>query len=222
MSERRPATDDEAKALASSLRLRILRICLSEGRTNKEIADILGRDPASVLHHIRTLVRTGFLEAQEERRGTRGAREIPYLATKKSWQLSVPAQGRALLDTFLDEVALVPAETLDTTRMGLRLSPADRDEFDTRLSALLEDFAHRPEDPSAPAWSLFLALHPDPNRPPSANRRRRSVPKDEALTAFATSPILDIDDLRADLDADVDQDLRDPYEGTGPSSPAQA
>ncbi|MBC3839336.1 winged helix-turn-helix transcriptional regulator [Streptacidiphilus sp. 4-A2] len=76
--------------MASSLRLRILRICLSEAHTNKEIARTLGRDPASVLHHTRILVRTGFLKAQEERRGARGAREIPYLATRKSWTLSTP------------------------------------------------------------------------------------------------------------------------------------
>ncbi|HMG62144.1 MAG TPA: winged helix-turn-helix domain-containing protein, partial [Streptosporangiaceae bacterium] len=90
MTERRQATDEEARALASALRLRILRICLDEGRTNQEIAQILGRDPASILHHIRTLVRTGFLEALPERRGTRGAREIPYRATRKSWRLSTP------------------------------------------------------------------------------------------------------------------------------------
>src|SRR5712691_7975231 len=129
MSERRPATDEEAKALASSLRLRILRICLGEARTNKQIAQTLGRDPASILHHIRTLVRTGFLAPQDERRGARGAREIPYLATRKSWRLSTPAMDRSMLDTFLEEVALGP------------------------------------DDPSAPAWSVFLAVHPDPNRP---------------------------------------------------------
>ena len=165
MTERRQATDEEARALASSLRLRILRICLGEGRTNKEIADTLGRDPASVLHHIRTLVRTGFLEPQDERRGTRGAREIPYLATKKSWRLTTPALDRALLDTFLEEIALVPAAKVDTTRLGLRLTPAEMDEFRTRLSSLLEEFADRPDDPSAPAWSAFVVLHPDPNRP---------------------------------------------------------
>ena len=165
MNERRKATDEEAKALASSLRLRILRICLGEGRTNKEIADILGRDPASVLHHIRTLVRTGFLEPQDERRGTRGAREIPYLATRKSWRLDTPAQGPPLLDTFLEEIALVPAVEVDATRMGLRLAPAEMEEFRTRLHSLLEEFADRPDDPSAPAWSAFIALHPDPNRP---------------------------------------------------------
>jgi len=165
MDERRQATDEEAKALASSLRLRILRICLGEARTNKEIAGILGRDPASILHHIRTLVRTGFLEPQAERRGTRGAREIPYLATRKSWRLSTPAMDRSMLDTFIEEVALVPATELDTTRLGLRLSPAGMDEFRTRLASLVEEFAGRPDDRSAPAWSVFITVHPDPNRP---------------------------------------------------------
>src|SRR5271166_842478 len=141
MTERRQATDEEAKALASALRLRILRICIGEPRTNKEIAQVLGRDPASILHHIRTLVRTGFLEAQDERRGTRGAREIPYLATKKSWRLSTPAMDRSMLDTFLEEVALVPAAEVDSSRLGLRLSAADMAEFRAGLRSLLDDFA---------------------------------------------------------------------------------
>ena len=84
MIERRLATDEEARALASSLRMRILRVCLNEAHTNKEIAEVVGRDPASVLHHVRRLVDTGFLEAQPVRRGTRGSREIPYLATGRS------------------------------------------------------------------------------------------------------------------------------------------
>lgn len=46
-------------------------------------------------------------------------------------------------------------------------------------------------------------------------RRRQAVPKDEVLTIFATAPVIDADDLRADLDQAVDQDLRDPFEGTG-------
>ena len=129
MTQRRPATDDEARAMASALRLRILRICLGEPHTNKEIAGVLGRDPASTLHHVRTLVRTGFLEPQAERRGTRGAREIPYLATRKSWQLSTPAHDRSMLDAFLEEVALVPAEEVDAARLGLRLSAEDMAEW---------------------------------------------------------------------------------------------
>jgi antitoxin (DNA-binding transcriptional repressor) of toxin-antitoxin stability system len=46
-------------------------------------------------------------------------------------------------------------------------------------------------------------------------RRRQAVPKDEVLAIFATAPVLDAAELRADLDAIVGQDLRDPYEGTG-------
>ena len=164
MTTRRPATDEEARALASALRLRILRVCLGEARTNKEIAQALGRDPATTLHHVRRLVRTGFLAAQDERRGTRGAREVPYLATKKSWRLKSPAHDRALLDAFLEEVALVPIADIDTTRLGLRLSPGDLTEFRDRLRDLLDEFEQRPDDPTAPAWSLFLALHPDVTR----------------------------------------------------------
>lgn len=163
MAERRLATDEEMRALASSTRLRILRAC-REPRTNRELAGLLGADPATTLHHVRRLVDTGFLAAQPVRRGARGAREIPYLSTGKSWQLRSPGAGRVMLDVFLDEVALVPATELDASRLGLRLPPEQLAEFRDRLQALLDEFAARPEDPTAPAWSLFLALHPDPNR----------------------------------------------------------
>ena len=160
---RRAATEDEAKALASPLRLRILRVCLHEAHSNKEIAAALDKDPATVLHHVRKLADTGFLEALPARRGTRGSREIPYLATRKSWRVSVPAQSQVLLDTFLEEVALVPAEQLNTARLGLRLSEPRMAEFEQRLQALLDEYAAEPEDPTGEPWSLFLALHPDPN-----------------------------------------------------------
>ncbi|MGH8862543.1 MAG: ArsR/SmtB family transcription factor [Jatrophihabitantaceae bacterium] len=163
---RRPATEDEVKALASTLRMRILRVCLGEPKSNKEIAEILGKDAASTLHHVRRLVDTGFLAAQPVRRGTRGSREIPYLATGKSWTLSTPSGTGVLLEAFLEEVALVPVETVNTTRLGLRLSPEDRADLDGRLSALLEEFRVRADaDGTGDAWSVFVAIHPDPNRP---------------------------------------------------------
>ena len=87
---RRQATDAEAKALASSLRLRILRMCLDEPLTNAQIAGRLGRDPATVLHHVRTLTGTGFLEALPAQKGNRGARSVPYRATGKSWRMENP------------------------------------------------------------------------------------------------------------------------------------
>ena len=164
--EKRRATDAEARALASALRLRILRLCLSEALTNKEIAARLGRNPATVLHHVRTLVDTGFLEALPVRRGTRGSREVPYRATGKSWLMDIddrpPARRDAMLTAFLEEVGEVGLEQLQSSRLGLRLSPADLEEFRQRLHALLDEYARRPPDPEAPRWSLYLGMHPEP------------------------------------------------------------
>src|SRR5215475_15202282 len=108
---RRPATEKEARALASSLRLRILRLCLDRALTNKEIATRLETNPATTLHHVRRLVAAGFLAPQPERRGARGAREVPYRATGKSWTLDVHEPGRppsrAMLEAFLADIAQV-------------------------------------------------------------------------------------------------------------------
>jgi predicted ArsR family transcriptional regulator len=160
---RRPATDAEARALASTLRLRILRVCLGEPRTNKEIAAQLDKDPATILHHVRRLVDTGFLAAQPVRRGARGSREIPYLATGKSWQMETPAKDSAMLTAFLEEVSLVPVEDVDMLRIGLRLSAERRDELSQRLTLLMEEYFENP-DPDGAAWSVYAAIHPDPNR----------------------------------------------------------
>lgn len=159
--ERRPATDAEARALASGLRLRILRMCLDEPLTNREIAQILDRHPASVLHHVRTLVDTGYLEALEPRRGRRGAREIPYRTTGKSWYTYSHHGARSMLDAFLAEIETVPEDQQDLTRMGLRLPPQEMEEFRERLHTLLQEYHDRPRAPGAEAWSLLVALHPD-------------------------------------------------------------
>src|SRR6476469_3064733 len=106
---RRTADEAEAKAIASPLRLRILRATLHEPRTNKEVAEVLGLNPASVLHHVRTLVDTGFLIEQPTRRGARGSRARPYLTSGKSFYVQTghdtDAAGQdLLLATFLQEV----------------------------------------------------------------------------------------------------------------------
>ena len=75
-----------------------------------------------------------------------------------------------MLNTFLEEVALVPADQVDSSRLGLRLSPDDMADFQARLRSLLDEFAQYPDEPSAPAWSLFVTLHPDPNRPENGTK----------------------------------------------------
>lgn len=159
---RRPADDAEARALASGVRLQILRLTLREPLTNKEIAQRLGRNPASVLHHVRTLLATGFLVSEPDRRGTRGAREVPYRATRKSWYVETPTGSVGMLDAFVDEAGRVPASQLRMTRLGLRLNVQHREELSRRFSDLLQEFAELPADPDGQPWSVFLAMHPDP------------------------------------------------------------
>ena len=82
---RHAATPEEAKALAHPDRLRIIRLTFDEALTNKELADRLGRNPGTTLYHLRMLVATGFVAAEEppsrhrarprfptDRRGSRG------------------------------------------------------------------------------------------------------------------------------------------------------
>jgi predicted ArsR family transcriptional regulator len=179
MDGKRPATEAEARALASAVRLRILRLCLDGALTNKEIAERLAANPATTLHHVRTLVDTGFLATQPVRRGTRGSREVPYLATRKSWTVDVAESGvsgagRAMIDAFLDEIRLVDADRADLNRLGLRLTESDFAELQERVSALLHEYQARPPDPAGQAYSVFIALYQDVSRPeaPAASRRR--------------------------------------------------
>lgn len=170
-SNRRPATEAEAKALASSIRLRIIRLCLDRALTNKEIAERLDANPATTLHHVRTLVTTGFLAAQEVRRGTRGSREVPYLSTGKSWTLDIceteiDGNRQAMLDAFLQEIRLVDLDTEPAwlTRLGLRLTAAELAEFNERLGSLLNEYADRPSTPDGRPYSVFVAVHEDVSR----------------------------------------------------------
>lgn len=166
---RRPATEAEAQALASTLRLRILRLCLDDPLTNNEIAHRLGRNPGSVLHHVRRLVDTGFLKALPQRQGSRGSREIPYLATGKSWELTGlderlpgrPHPSQVMLQAFLEELAEAGGEMGDASRLALTLTPEHFEELTERIGAVLDEFAARPPDPGGTRWSVFFAMHED-------------------------------------------------------------
>lgn len=165
---KREATPEEFKALAHPLRLRILRLCLDDALTNKQIADRLGQNPATVLHHVRLLARTGFLEAEAPRTGNRGALERPYRATGKSWQLSLERQppGRqlaadlAVVDALREEMAEAGHDGIVlTTRLGLVLSDEAADELRARLEAIIDEFAAREPDLDGSRYGFYVALH---------------------------------------------------------------
>ncbi|QCR19827.1 ArsR/SmtB family transcription factor [Agrococcus sp. SGAir0287] len=154
-----------AKALGSPIRWRILRLCLHEPRTNRELAALLDRNPATMLHHVRTLVDAGYLAPQEPRRGTRGAREIPYLATRLTWsEEEQTSTSDVIVRTFLEEIEGLAPDDLGLLRAGLRLSQAELDEFWRRSHDIVQDLmARRVTEPNVErtSWSVFLAVHPD-------------------------------------------------------------
>src|SRR5918993_5646246 len=133
-----PEAEARMRALSSPLRLRVLRLCAFEARTNKELAELLGVNPGTMLHHVRTLVQTGFLTAQPDRAGTQGAREVPYRATGLSWRTSMPEGSPVLVETFLQQIEGLPPDQLDATWMGLKIDDAHREEFERRLLELLD------------------------------------------------------------------------------------
>lgn len=166
---RRPATEAETATLASAVRLRIIRLTRLEPLTNAQLAARLGRDPATTLHHVRRLVRHGFLEALPVRRGARGAKEIPYRGTGLSWSLDDLGAGaggvdaalaEAMLEAYLDEVTEVGVAALEQSRLAVRLDPADAAALRAELTAVLEAYAARPEPPGGEALAVYLSVYP--------------------------------------------------------------
>lgn len=159
--KRRLATKEEANALGSAMRLRIVRLTFQRPMTNKEIAQRLGKDPATTLHHVRKLVAAGFLAAQPARAGNRGAREIPYLSTGLSWQLDWSEQNStqdAMLQAFLAEIADVgDINQVDQTRLIVQVDP---EELNRRLRTLFDELAAQPPEPGAPRVAIYLAVYP--------------------------------------------------------------
>jgi predicted ArsR family transcriptional regulator len=150
------------RALGHPLRWRILRLTLDAPLTNKQIAERLGRDPGTVLHHVRELVRTGFLAAEDVRSGKRGALERPYRATGKSWRLRlVPNAGAtvSILDAAREELLEAgPDAALATLRLGVRLKPSDVAQLKAALSDLGDQYSKR-DDPDGDPVGIVAVVH---------------------------------------------------------------
>jgi DNA-binding transcriptional ArsR family regulator len=160
-----PEAEARMRALSSALRLRVLRLCAFESRTNKELAELLQINPGTMLHHVRTLVQTGYLAAEDDRTGAKGSREVPYRATGLSWRTSMPGGSSVLVETFLQQIEGLAPDDLDVTWLGLKLNDEHKAELQDRLAALANEFKERGPDAGGDTYSLFTVLHPDDNPP---------------------------------------------------------
>jgi predicted ArsR family transcriptional regulator len=130
--------------------------------TNKQIAQRVDRDPGTVLHHVRELVRTGFLAPDDIRTGKRGALERPYRATGKSWRLRlVPNAGAtvSIMDAAREELLEAgPEAVIATLRLGVRLNTVDLAELKDALSALGDDYSKR-DNPAGEPIGIVAVVH---------------------------------------------------------------
>jgi GNAT superfamily N-acetyltransferase/DNA-binding transcriptional ArsR family regulator len=190
----------EARALAHPLRLRIIRLLYERSLTNRELARALGEHPATVLHHVRTLLRAGFIVADPERRGPRGTVEKPYRSTGRSWTLAIDDEhaladvSRAAFEAFVAELREAqPTADLHTSRLAVNLTADERRDLDDRLAGLLDEYARRPPDAEGENWAVFVATH-----------RRAPLPTDDLqgpssiVHVTRTPDAVDISDCAAD------------------------
>lgn len=167
MDDRRQATVAEAKALGNALRLRILRLCHERPRTNQELAARLDRDPSTILRHVKQLVDTGFLEAEDIRSGESGAMERPYRATRLSWQIDLGPGGQdgrlPMVDAFLEELADAGADSVvQASRFVLHLDDTEREAFAERIQTILDEYTASDDArrmAGKPAFNGITLLH---------------------------------------------------------------
>ncbi len=171
MIERVEPTPAQIKAVANSLRLRILRLCNDREWTNKELADRLQRDPATILHHLRLLVDAGLIEPTGVRQGASGAYEKPYRSTGLSWEISFgdvayqpDEEGElTMLRAFREELAEAGYDSLvELSRFNLHLDDGELEEFLARLFELLDEYRlsdDARQQGGAPSFGGLVAVH---------------------------------------------------------------
>ncbi|WP_086819683.1 winged helix-turn-helix domain-containing protein [Allokutzneria sp. NRRL B-24872] len=166
MRERREITADEAKAMSHPLRLRVLRLCRQREMTNKQLAERLGRDPGTVLHHVRHLVKAGFLEQAPVRTGESGALEKPYRCATNTWWLSAPPDdvggtAQAPIAAFQEELAEAGPESVRTyARFMLHLSQEQVEELDRRICAVLDEYIETDDERlDQPVMGGIVVIH---------------------------------------------------------------
>lgn len=164
---RRDATVAEAKAAASPLRMRIMRLCAIQPRTNRELADLLDRDPSTIVHHVKLLEDVGFLDALPERPGPHGGSVKPYRATGLSWNVSIPLSGDdsdlTSFEAFREELAAAgPESVLATTRFFLHADQQTFNELEERLAAVAREYVDSDDqrrDAGHPIVNGFMIFH---------------------------------------------------------------
>jgi DNA-binding transcriptional ArsR family regulator len=176
----------QVRTLANPLRMQILST-LSEERTTKQVAQVLGEKPTRLYHHVAALERAGLVRLSR-RRQNRGTVEKYYVAVAGAFRadsrLFAPARGRSTaaavssvtqtaLETTADEIArLVSSAGGETaqaeegllTFLEVRASSAEIRRLRARLARLIDGLGRsgrrRPDAADERRYRLTVAFFP--------------------------------------------------------------
>lgn len=163
MTDRRPASHLEAKALSHPLRVRLLSMLAVEEVATSELARRTGVNPGTVLHHLRVLADAGLVEAGAVRSGARNSRETPYRSTGRSAGVSFRGEadaGASVSEAIMQGAlaayyAAEPADRFGESVAIMRLSPVRVDEFQRALRDLVARF----QDGEGRPVEMLVAFH---------------------------------------------------------------
>lgn len=166
----------QIKVLADPLRLRIFEALIETARTPKQVADLLGRKPTGLYHHVRALESAGLVR-QTESRKKRGTVERYYRAVAERVRVhpavfagrrpAAPAVLTAVLRAADAEVRSLPSRGKHPTlalRIRARVCPSRVRE----LERVLQAWAASEAAGDSVEYSVTLLAYP------RLGRRRRS------------------------------------------------
>ena len=167
----------QIRALAHPLRLRAFEALTEAPRTGKQLAELLGKKPTHLYHHLRVLEQAGLVRPVSTRKN-RGTTEKFYQAVSDRVVLDkglFPEQVAAA-DGLIGEIFRVTLDELGTARdlaersaskpsvlvKRLRIrAPSGRiDELTERLEAWLDDFADASDEQGDREYAVTVALYP--------------------------------------------------------------
>jgi DNA-binding transcriptional ArsR family regulator len=186
------ASLEQMKVLADRRRIRILEL-LSEERTTKQVAEILGEPPTRLYHHVAALERVGLIRLARTR-PSRGALEKYFVAVAKTFSADsklfttgggpATSDAKSIVTQFLeltaddlrallegDESAEVVKEEGLLSYLEVRATPRELKAIRTKLSKLIEGVtaagasADRRDER---AYRLTIAFFPLARRSPPA------------------------------------------------------
>ncbi len=183
------STAEQFKAIAEPTRTRILGIIQSQPATAKQIADRLQIAPGAAGHHLQTLEAAGLAQVVAKRL-VRGIVAKYYARTARIFAYDVPPEvtgglsptmeimttaANELAETIAEAGAATAPETTSNAgqRCGdnhdlhmsfphARMSPERAKVFKERLSAIVEDLIHEPNDPNGTVYGMCVALFRSP------------------------------------------------------------